>query len=246
MRVTIAQTDIILGEKSKNLDKAVRIVEEAGSDLILFPELFTTGFDFDSLKELSEQLPGETTDTLYKVCGDSIVGGSIAERGENVYNTFFLLDGEGILGTYRKIHLFREEKDCFAPGEEAVALDTKFGRIGLATCYDTRFPELFRELTKKGAEIVLVTAEFPAPRDRHWKVLLQARAIENQIFVIAANRVGEDKRQEYFGNSLVIDPWGKILLEGSDKEEILSCEVDVSLVKKIRGDFPVLDDSKIL
>jgi predicted amidohydrolase len=246
MRVTIAQTDIALGEKEKNLKNAERIVEEAHPGLILFPELFTTGFDCDIIKELSEEVPGETTDTICNVCGDSIAGGSIAERDKDIYNTFFLVDSKGILGTYRKIHLFRDEKKCFASGEEAVVLNTKFGTIGLATCYDIRFPELFRELVKKGAEIILVTAEFPAPRDEHWKVLLQARAIENQVFVIAVNRVGRDKRQEYFGRSMVLDPWGKILLEGRSEEEILSCDVDVSQVSKIRKDFPVLGDSKIL
>lgn len=246
MRITIAQTDIALGEKDKNLNNVRRIVREAYPGIILFPELFTTGFDCDTIKELSEEVPGETTDTIGEICGDSIVGGSIVEREKDLYNTFLLVGMEGILGTYRKIHLFREEKKCFAPGEDTVVLDTRFGRVGLATCYDLRFPELFRELVKKGAEIVLVTAEFPIPRDEHWKVLLTARAIENQIFVIAANRVGRDKRQEYFGRSMVIDPWGKVLREGSSEEEILSCNIDVSQVSKTREDFPVLSDSKIL
>lgn len=246
MKVTIAQTDIALGEKDKNLDNAKRIIREAHPGIILFPELFTTGFDLDNTKGLSEEVPGGTTDDLCKVCGDSIVGGSIVERDEGTYNTFFLLDRGGILGTYRKIHLFREEKNGFAPGEDTVVIDTRFGRIGLATCYDIRFPELFRELVKKGAEIILVTAEFPIPRDEHWKVLLTARAIENQVFVLAANRVGRDKRQEYFGRSMVIDPWGKILLEGGSEEEILSCDVDISQVSRTREDFPVLNDSKIL
>lgn len=246
MRVTIAQTDIAFGEKDKNLNNTKRITREAHPGIILFPELFTTGFDYDNIKELSEEVPGETTDTLRRVCGDSIVGGSIVQREKEIYNTFFLIDSDGILGTYRKIHLFREEKKRFTPGRDTVVLDTKFGRVGLATCYDIRFPELFRELVKKGAEVVLVTAEFPKPRDEHWKVLLTARAIENQVFVIAANRVGRDKRQGYFGRSMVIDPWGKILLEGSSEEEILSCDIDVSRVSKIRKDFPVLSDSKIL
>jgi predicted amidohydrolase len=246
MRVTIAQTDITLGEKSKNLEKALKIVEESDPGLVLFPELFTTGFDFDALKELSEELPGETTDALRGVCGDSIVGGSIIEKDNNIYNTFFLLDREGPLAKYRKIHLFKEEKDYFSAGEDSTVIDTGFGRVGLAICYDIRFPEQFRRLTKKGAEIILVTAEFPSPRDNHWKVLLQARAIENQVFVIAVNRVGRDKRQEYFGKSMVIDPWGEIMLEGGSSEEIFSCEVDISLVSKIRNEFPVLSDSKTL
>lgn len=246
MRVTIAQTDIALGEKDKNLNNVRRIVRGAHPGIILFPELFTTGFDFDNIKELSEEVPGETTGTIGEICGDSIVGGSIVERKKDIYNTFFLVGKAGILGIYRKIHLFREEKKCFAPGEDAVVLDTRFGRLGLATCYDIRFPELFRELVKKGVEIILVTAGFPIPRDEHWKVLLTARAIENQVFVIAANRVGRDKRQEYFGRSMVIDPWGKILLEASSEEEILSCDIDVSRVSKTREDFPVLSDSKIL
>jgi predicted amidohydrolase len=246
MRVTIAQTDIAFGAKEKNLHNALKIVKEAGSDLVLFPELFTTGFDFENIRGLSEEVPGETTGALQDVCGDSIVGGSIAEKDGEVYNTFFLLDKEGVLGIYRKIHLFREEKNYFSPGNEPVIIDTKFGKVGLATCYDIRFPELTRELTKNGTEIVLVTAEFPSPRDNHWRVLLQARAIENQVFVIAVNRVGSDKRQEYFGSSMVIDPWGKVLVEGGDTEEVLVCDIDIQMVSKIRKDFPVLGDSKII
>ncbi|MBU2559999.1 carbon-nitrogen family hydrolase [archaeon] len=246
MRVTIAQTDIAFGAKEKNLGKALEIVKVAGSDLILFPELFTTGFDFDALKELSEEIPGETTAAIQGVCGDSIVGGSIVEKDKDIYNTFFLLDKDGILGKYRKMHLFRAEKNYFSSGTEPIVIDTKFGKIGLATCYDIRFPELTRELTKNGAEILLVTAEFPSPRDNHWKVLLQARAIENQVFVIATNRVGRDKRQEYFGSSMVIDPWGRVLLEGGSKEEELLCDIDIQMVSKTRKDFPVLGDSKII
>lgn len=247
MRVTIAQTDIVLGNKDENLRSAKKIIEKVPGGIVLFPELFTTGFDFDNRCELSETIPGETTDAICEACGESIVGGSIIERDEGgIYNTFFLASSGGVLGTYRKIHLFEGEKKHFTPGQGAVVVETDFGALGLATCYDIRFPELFRDLVRKGAEVVLVAAEFPRPRSGHWKTLLGARAIENQVFVIAANRVGADNRQEYFGNSMIVDPWGDVLLEGGEGGEVLSCDIDLSRVSEVRKAFPVLSDSKIL
>jgi predicted amidohydrolase len=246
MKITIAQTDIAFGKKSTNLDKALNVVKEASSDLVLFPELFTTGFDFENIRALSEKVPGGTTDALCEACGDSMVGGSILEDDNDIYNTFFIASKNGVLGKYRKMHLFKEEKDFFMPGKDTTTIDTKFGTVGLATCYDIRFPELFRKLVKEGSEIILVSAEFPKPRAEHWRVLLQARAIENQVFMIATNRVGHDKKREYFGKSMIIDPWGSILIEGGASSEIMSCEIDVSLISKVREDFPVLGDSKII
>lgn len=243
MNVDLAQIDIKLGMKDQNLAKAVDIIQGSDADLILFPELFTTGFEFDRLNQLSERVPGESTRSISDICGESVVGGTILEIDDNgIYNTFVLINKDGVLAKYRKIHLFKEEKRYFNAGDQLKVAETSFGRVALATCYDIRFPELFREFIRHIPEIVLVSAEFPDPREDHWRTLLRARAIENQCFVIATNRVGEDARHSYFGGSMVIDPWGNIVVSGGREESILKAEIDITKATAVRSSFPVLED----
>ncbi|MEE8167383.1 MAG: nitrilase-related carbon-nitrogen hydrolase [Candidatus Hydrothermarchaeales archaeon] len=246
MRVLIAQTDVKLGDKESNLANALEIVEGHDADLFLFPELFTTGFDYEHIRELAEELPGETVAAISSICGDSLVGGSILERyRDKIYNTFILVSREGLVGSYRKMHPFGEEKEYLGKGKSVEVAGTAMGNLGLAVCYDVRFPEQFRELMQRGAEVVLVSAEFPLPRQEHWEVLLRARAIENQFFILAANRIGRDDKSEYFGGSLALTPWGDVLARGGIEEEMITVEIDVAEVKKIREKFPVLRDADI-
>lgn len=244
MKIELAQIDITLGDKERNLNRAIKLIQSSNAELILFPELFTTGFDFANFKKLSENVPGETTDAISDVCGGVFVGGTIIERDENkIYNTFVLVGKDGILAKYRKIHLFEGEKNYFSQGDEIRVVDTKLGKLALAICYDIRFPELFREFMKQNAEVVIVSAEFPDPREEHWRALLRARAIENQYFVIATNRVGRDPKHTYFGGSVAIAPWGDVIVSGGNEESILKAEIDISDVVKIRREFPVLGDA---
>lgn len=244
MRIVLAQVDIKLGDKEANVKKAWEIIRNSKADLLLFPELFTTGFDYRHLRELAESIPGETTDALVKSLGSSLVAGSILEKkGRDIYNTFVLLGREGVLGRYRKVHLFMEEKDGFAPGKDVVAVETEYGVLGLAICYDIRFPDLFNELMRKGAEAVLVCAQFPAARIDHWRTLLRARAIENQYYVLATNRVGKDYR-EYGGGSMAVDPCGRVLVSGGTREEVLEFKVYLAEVSRMRAEFPILEDLK--
>lgn len=244
MKIDLAQIDIKLGIKDQNIAKAIEIIEGSDAGIILFPELFTTGFGFDSLSQLSESVPGETTERISGICGDSMVGGTILEKDDDgIYNTFVLINEGGVMGKYQKIHLFEEEKKYFNSGEQLKVIKTKIGRVALATCYDVRFPDLFREFMRRKTEIVLVSAEFPDPREDHWKTLLRARAIENQYFVIATNRVGKDARHTYFGGSIIVDPWGDIVVSGGREESILKAEVDISKAAVVRSSFPVLDDA---
>ncbi|MEA3254657.1 MAG: nitrilase-related carbon-nitrogen hydrolase [Candidatus Altiarchaeota archaeon] len=239
----IAQVDIKLGDKKKNLDKIVEVIKNSDSDLILFPELFTTGFDLDDPSGLAEALRGETVKAITEVCGEKIIAGSVIEKEEDrIYNTFLLITGEGVVGKYRKIHLFDVERDYFTAGSEVGVFNTRLGVIGLATCYDLRFPEQFRRMLN--AEVVLLCANFPKPRMDHWEVLIRGRAIENQCFMIAGNRVGRDCRHEYFGGSMIVDPWGSVLALGSDREEFIKTGIDLRRVKEIRDKFPVLGDIK--
>ncbi len=246
MRALLAQTDIILGDKRRNLDRAIKVIKDNPADLYLFPELFTTGFDYEDMEELAEEFPGETIKRISRACGKAVVGGSILERhGAKFFNTFILVSKDGLLGSYRKIHPFSNESKYLYCGEEARTVETPLGKMGLAVCYDIRFPELFRGLMRLGAEIVLVSAEFPRPRQMHWRTLLRARAIENQYFVLATNRVGNDDVEEYFGGSIALDPRGEILVEADGLEKVLRVEVNLERVRETRNRFPVLRDIRL-
>jgi omega-amidase len=247
MLIELAQIDIQLGNKEVNIDKAIAIIEDSRADLVLFPEVFTTGFDFDNIADLAEPLDGRTIERISDVCKKKIVAGSIIEYSNmRLYNTFVLIDDTGVIGKYRKIHLFNREKDYFSAGEDISVITTNLGRIALATCYDIRFPELFRKFMSAEADIVLICANFPKSRKRHWEPLIKARAIENQFFVIACNRVGRDKLNEYPGRSMAVDPWGDVLTLGDNREEILRCNVHREKIKEIREGFPVLEDIRAL
>ena len=243
MIISIAQMDIVLGDKERNIRKGVSFIEEAvkrKSDIIVFPELWTTGYAKD-VKELAEPLNGKTIKKLTETAKEKNIKifGSIAE---NHYNTMHYISSKGLEASYRKIHLFSlmNEERFFAAGNKIGLKEN----IGMMICYDLRFPELSRKLTMNGAEILIISAEWPYPRIEHWRTLLKARAIDNLVYVIGCNRVGNDGKFEYFGHSSVIDPWGRRMIEGGKDEALLTCEIDLSLVKEVRKKFPVLKDIK--
>lgn len=247
MQIQIAQADILLGDKERNLRDAIKIIRDSDADLILFPEVFTTGFDFPDLGRLGEGISGETVDVLRSVCGDRMVAGSILEvEGGCIYNTFLLVDGEGILGRYRKIHLYGKEKDHLKAGDKVNVTQARGWNMGFAVCYDVRFPELFRSLGGEGAELILICANFPAVRQEQWRTLIRARAIENQVFVAACNRVGVDRDYVYAGGSMVVDPRGDILLELGGGQEVGVVEIDLGTLKETREKFPVLKDIRLI
>jgi len=245
-RVALAQMKVEPGAKESNLEKARTMLEDTGAEIVIFPELFSTGFDFDNHKNLAESVPGETTDFLREFSANRLVAGSLLEEERGSYhNTFVALGNGKFLPTYRKVHLFDLEKEYFAPGSRAVSFDYLGNRFAPAICYDLRFPELFRAQVKKGAEVILVSAEFPEPREEHFRALCVARAIENQCFVLACNSVGGDQRASYSGNSMVVSPWGEVIAEGGGSEEVVEAEIDLNQVKEVRENFPVLGDIKL-
>ena len=176
------------------------------------------------------------------------VGGSILGRkGGRVYNQFILLAPQGeVVTTYEKVHLFglMQEDQHLAPGGQLVTAQVGDVTAGLAICYDLRFPEMYRHYMEAGASVLLLASEWPNPRMEHWRTLLRARAIENQFYVIACNRVGSDANNSFFGHSLVIDPWGEILAEGSDSEQVIDCQLDLGLVQAARRRLPALQDRR--
>jgi len=175
------------------------------------------------------------------------------QENEKVFNTHLILDDKGdIQAVYRKIHLFDvnipngpvlQESKYTAPGSEVVVIDSPIGRLGLSTCYDLRFPEMYEALVRKGAEVLLVPSAFTVPTGQaHWEILLRARAIETQCYVLASAQAGEhnDKRASY-GHSLIVDPWGKVVEDagGEASPALVMAEIDLERVQEIRAKIPV-------
>jgi predicted amidohydrolase len=228
---------------------------QGGADLVVLPELWVQGgFAFRTFAATAEPLDGPLVGALSaaaKDLGGWLHGGSIVERADDgrLYNCSLLFGPDGTLeATYRKVHLFGftgGETTVLTAGSEVVTTVMDGLTLGLATCYDLRFPELFRRFADAGAELVLLPAAWPTPRIRHWSLLAQARAVEDQAYVVACNGTGEQSGLRLGGRSAVIDPWGTVLAEAGDGEEILAVDIDPALVAKTRADFPVLADRKL-
>ena len=262
LTISLAQMDCKVGEPSLNFVRAERFVEEAarrGSDLVLLPELWSTAYDLARAPELASPLVDAFDDAdpaanwfaraAHMAQRNRIwVGGSMLEAREgNYYNTFALYAPEGSLAAvYRKTHLFRlmQEEQYLASGPATTLAELPWGNAGLAICYDLRFPELFRGYALAGASLILIPAEWPHPRREHWRTLLRARAIENQAFVVACNRVGESNGAHFFGASAVISPWGETLVEAGEVETLVTVTIDVAEAAAARKRIPVFEDRR--
>lgn len=254
LRLSLAQIDIRFGDPAANFQTVTRMTEEAkrrGSDMVLFPELWSTAYDLTNASRYASPLTdGIFADlsALAQRTGIYLLGSTLSLLGENQFGntlTVFAPDGS-LLADYSKIHLFRlmDEHQYLTAGDKPVTVDLPFGRAGLAICYDLRFPELLRGYALAGAEMVFVPAEWPHPRLAHWQTLVRARAIENQMFVFACNRVGRDPSNEFFGHSMAVDPWGEVLAEGGEGEELITLTVDLSKVQETRRKIPILSDRR--
>lgn len=254
MKVTIslAQTNIQLGLPERNLELASSAILEAasrGSQLVLLPELWSTGYDLENGSvhaqnniHLLEKLQYLSTQhSLY-------IGGSFLLSDKDlVYNTFVLLSPAGERTIYRKIHLFRlmNENRWLQPGDRLAQAALPFGQCGLSICYDLRFPEIFRCYALGGAQILLLAAEWPLARVEHWKTLTRARAIENQVFVAAVNSVGVTGPETFGGSSVILSPSGEALAEAdASQETLLTTEIDLDDVAKIRSQIPIFEDRR--
>lgn len=246
-------------DKEENKAVAEVLIRDAvssGAQLVALPELWSChGLD-EVYKENAEPVPGPTTEFLSGLArelGVYVLGGSILEEAgaEKMYNTstFFTPDG-ALAAVYRKIHLFdvkapdREylESAHIAPGEEVVTAKAGPATLGLSVCYDVRFPELYRLLTLRGAEILAVPAAFTLQTGKdHWEVLLRARAIENQAFVVAPAQWGQkaDGRWTY-GRSMIVDPWGTVLSQCPDRDGYALASLDLDYLDRFRNEFPAL------
>jgi predicted amidohydrolase len=247
---------------------AALVRAQAGHDLVVLPELWSAGgFDYRRWAGAAEPLDGPTVTAVAKAAreaGATVHAGSIMERaadgdadrgpdGRGLWNTSVVLSPAGdVVATYRKIHRFGfagGEPRLIEPGEQIVTVDvpTPAGdvRVGLATCYDLRFPEQFRLLTDAGASVFVVPAAWPARRVGHWSLLGRARAVENQAAVVQCNTAGTHAGTPMGGRSQVVDPMGDVVAEAGDGEQVLVADVDTGAIATWRAEFPVLADRRL-
>lgn len=248
-------------DKQENIDAALELIERAaglGARLVALPEMWTYLGPTEGAWEVAEPVPGPTITRLAEAArahGIYLHCGSVYERVEGeprLYNTTVVLDPQGeIIAKYRKIHLFDvaidgqfsfQESAMMAPGGELVIAHVDGVKVGLAICYDLRFPELFRLLALRGAELIVLPAAFTQYTGKdHWELLIRARAVENQLFMVAPNEWGRHPNGgTSYGRSMIVDPWGNVLATAADGAGVVSAVCDLALMEKVRREVPSL------
>ncbi len=250
LRAGILQFDVVLGDVPANVARVrtgLEALARRGAEFVVLPEMWSSGFDLPRLSRHAARTPGvlEDLSALARRLGLWVVG-SLPEAADNgIYNTAYVIDSKGdIRSAYRKVHLFpmTGEPGHFLAGDRAVACATPWGNLGVLTCFDLRFPEMARTLAARGATFLAVCAQWPEARIRHWDVLLAARAVENQVFVLGANRSGADPDLGYGGRSAAVSPLGKVLARGPARAGArMVADLDLAEVARAREAMPCLD-----
>ncbi len=254
MKIAILQFDPTTDNFENNVKRAKAMVMPMSPvDLIVLPELWAIGFmNFDHFRPSAQKIDGQLVKDFQQIAKEKntyiFMGSFVEECAGHFYNTSVYINKSGvILGHYRKIHLFTynsREAEVLSPGSKVSVFKTDFATIGLATCYDFRFPEMFRFLQSKGVDFFIVPAAWPHKRIEHFRLFCQSRAVENLSFMIAANCCGGNDNKKLGGHSMVIDPFGEVLLEGQDKEAVLYAEIDSQKTSFWRTNFSALTDKK--
>lgn len=253
MKIACVQMDIAFGEPETNFRVVAAYMEEAvrnGAETIVLPEMWNTGYALTELKTLadsSRRTIGFLQD-FAKTHQVNIVGGSVSIiKEDGFYNTMYVVNKGGeLVSEYDKAHRFglMDEHIHLEEGSGLGTFELEGVVCGGVICYDIRFPEWIRAQALNGAKVIFVPAEWPAARIDHWKVLLQARAIENQCFIVAVNRVGSDPKNAFGGSSMVIAPWGEVRLDMAMQEGIGYADIDLSEVEEVRKRIPVFTDRR--
>lgn len=251
MKILAAQIEPIELDPEANLERARELLRRAAAsavELVVLPETWSTGYDLPAARDLRER-SASALERLAEEAGRqrvAIVGSMVLPAPGGAANAAVLIGAEGKVALrYDKSHLIDtyREKEIFEAGRTTPTVALGGTRVGVAICYDLRFPELFRRFIDEGAEVLVVVAEWPEERIGHWGVLAQARAIENQAWVVAVNRVGSDRTTRYGGRSQVIDPWGRVVaIAPADEEAELIVDLDLDALRGLRASFPVLRD----
>lgn len=251
MNVVCCQLDIVWEDKEANFSKAEALLQTAKPEpgsLVVFPEMAFTGFSMD-VSRSSRNEPEKTTGFLQRIARDhavtviaGLVTGSPSGRGRN---TCVVVTPDGaVAARYQKLHLFSfaGEDRHFEPGQQVVTFEWAGLSVAPFICYDLRFPEAFRCAIDRGVEMLVVIANWPRPRERHWMSLLQARAIENQAYVLGVNRCGQDPGLDYSGRSQIIAPDGTVVADAGEQEGVIQAALDVPALRDYRKRFPALSD----
>ena len=254
LSISLGQMHIKLARVEDNLESAERMIAEAAdrdSQVIVLPELWSTGYDLENAADYADELGEGMFAQLSRAALDhsiAVFGSILERRSDEFMNCAAYYNAEGSLsGVYRKIHLFRlfDEHNWLGEGEAPTMLAQAWGDAGLAICYDLRFPELFRRYAvEHGAKLILICAEWPLVRVEHWRTLLIARAIENQCFVAATNSCGDTGGTVFGGHSMVVDPWGLVIAEAGEDECLLTAQIDLDEVDRVRRAIPVFEDRR--
>jgi predicted amidohydrolase len=248
--IALAQMAISLGRPEENFQAAQSLATKAvaqGADLLVLPELWATGYDLDRAREYAAPLDKghfALMADLAQMHGQYVAGTALEDNpGGRPFNTAALYGPDGrCLGAYRKVHLWAPlgEVEHMTPGDALPVFELPWGTVAMAICYDLRFPELFRSLVAKGADLIFLPAAFTLATGRdHWEVLLRARAIENQAYVVAPAQWGRHSpgRRSY-GRSLIVDPWGVVLAQAPDQEGVILAELDHARLSRLRREMP--------
>ena len=261
LRISLAQFDVKKGNPRANWIMAQEMIAEAQhqkAHVVVLPELWDVGYALEKGQSFASSLSGglfSQVAALAKQHNLYVLGSMMEKRGLGVSNTVAVTSpNRGVMGAYRKIHLFplMDEHKWLTPGEGAATFDLPWGRTGIAICYDLRFPELFRRYAVEGAIISFLPCQWPTIRIEHYRSLVKARAIENQMYMVAVNRTGADDYDEeigvygteFGGHSMVVDPWGNTVIELGEGEGVYTVEVDLGTVEKIREQIPILRDRR--
>jgi len=249
--MTLMQIPCEEGDRDFNFLLAKEFLKDYKSsdaiDFIVFPELFAIGFRHEDYEREGAGVPGPTSKFLCDIAKEyeAYVFGTGIEQGEKkFYNTLIAANPSGkTIGTYRKIHPFQEEREVFDGGTSIVLMECGGINVGVQICYDVRFPEISRKLALEGAEILIISAAFPDPRSDHWNTLVQARAIENQVYVGAVNRIGTGfDKKTYFGHSQIVDPWGVVLTRLNSEGRVITSRGNTNMIPSVRNQITCYAD----
>lgn len=256
MKVSVIQMPVEQN-KQKNLEIAAKMISDINRpELVVLPEMFNCPYDIDLFPSYAESDSGATTEFLAETAlqhGIYLVGGSIPERdGSKIYNTSFVFNPQGkLLGKHRKLHLFDvnikggpcvQESKTLTPGNEMFSFLAGKWHVGLAICYDIRFPELMRALTLKGAEVIIIPAVFNTTTGKaHWHDLLRIRAVDNQVYLVGASPArNAEAGYVAYGHSMIVDPWGDVLASAGSETTVVEGIISKERIEKIRQEFPLL------
>lgn len=254
MKLALIQMDVLHGQVKANQDKVFKLMTEAMTaqpDVLVLPEMWNTGYDLENLSHLADPEGQQIQAFLSQFAREhavNILGGSVATiHPDGFYNSSYAISREGkVLSTYNKVHLFglMNEDNYLQAGSELSHFSFDGVDSSAVICYDIRFPEWVRTLMSQGSKILFVPAQWPEQRLQQWEILLRARAIENQAFVISVNRVGQGPNDTFAGDSLVIDPLGNVLLQAPNQERVFTVVIDEKMVDDIRGVKSVFEDRR--